>query len=109
MPDLKNFQRIVEWLGVPADDFLDGAVTDSTPPTPAIIARHLRADSRLSEEAAERIAGLVEEMYQKLANTRPALAVHLRSAQTFTPAAGVMLAEILNEMSAALEADEDED
>lgn len=108
VPDLKNFQRIVEWLGVSADNFLEGASADVTPQTPAIIARHLHADSRLSDEAAEQIAGLVDEMYQKLANSRPALAIRLRSAQTFTPAAGVLLAEILSEMSAVLEADENE-
>ena len=101
IPDLKNFQRIVDWLGVPAEYFL---VPDSGMiPTPEAIARHLRSDRYLSTEAAEKIVGAVEEMYREFTASRQALEVHLRSAKTLTPAAGMLLAEVLREMYANLD------
>lgn len=100
LPDLKNFQRIVDWLEVPAERFLE--TPSEVVSTPEIIARHLRSDQRLTHEAAGQIAGLVEEMYRNLASERPRVAVHLRSARTFTPAAGVLLADILSDMQSAL-------
>jgi transcriptional regulator with XRE-family HTH domain len=101
LPDLRNFQRIVDWLEVPAEIFLEPSGDELT--TPAVIARHLRSDQRLSREAASKIAGLVEDMYRNLVE-EPKLAVHLRSAKTFTPAAGVLLSEMLSDMQAALTA-----
>src|ERR1017187_1613674 len=53
LPDLGNFQRIVDWLDVPAERFL-GAPADVIS-TPAVIARHLRSDQRLTREAAAKI------------------------------------------------------
>jgi transcriptional regulator with XRE-family HTH domain len=100
LPDLKNFQRIVDWLEVPAELFLEPAGDDLS--TPEVIARHLRSDLRLTDESASKIAGLVEEMYRKLVGEQPQVAVHLRSAKTFTPAAGVLLSEMLSEMQSAL-------
>jgi transcriptional regulator with XRE-family HTH domain len=100
LPDLKNFRRIVEWLQVPAEMFLEPASDDVS--TPEVIARHLHSDQRLTRPAAAQIASLVEEMYRKLANQQPPVAVHLRSARMFTPAAGALLSEILSEMQAAL-------
>ncbi len=101
VPDLKNFQRVVDWLEVPANSFLDAEV-DRTP-TPEMIARHLRSDRRLSADAAAKIAEIVEDMYRQLVGDRRPLAVHLRSAKTFTPAAGALLSEILHEMQAELD------
>jgi hypothetical protein len=68
--------------------------------TPEVIARHLHSDQRLTRNAAEAIAGLVEEMYHRLAGEQPRMAVHLRSARTFTPATGILLADILSDMQA---------
>jgi len=99
LPDLKNFQRIVDWLEVPAEIFLEPTNEELT--TPEVVARHLRSDQRLSREAALKIAGIVEDLYHSLV-TEPRLSVHLRSARTFTPAAGVLLSEILADMQAAL-------
>ena len=99
MPDLKNFQRIVDWLELPVESFLEETGATSTP---EIIARHLRSDRRLTHEAAITIAELVEEMYHKLVDERPQLAIQLRSAKTFTPAAGALLADILAEMESNL-------
>lgn len=101
LPDLRNFQRIVDWLEVPAGIFLEPSSDELT--TPEVIARHLRSDQRLSREAASEIAGIVEDMYRSLIE-EPRLAIHLRSAKTFTPAAGVLLSEILSDMQAALTA-----
>lgn len=100
LPDLKNFQRIVEWLEVPAERFLEPVGEDVS--TPEVIARHLRSDERLTPEAASTIADFVQEMYRKLVGEQPRVAVHLRSAKTFTPAAGTLLSEILSEMRSAL-------
>lgn len=100
IPDLTNFRRIIDWLDEPAERFLDPAGDASTP---EVIARHLRSDRRLTQEAALELAGVVEEMYRKLVAQRPALSLHLRSAKTFTPGAGALLAEILGEMQANLD------
>lgn len=99
VPDLKNFQRIVDWLQMPAEMFTDA---DGEVSTPEVIARHLRSDRHLTAEAATKIQGMVEEMYRKLAGDRPALAIHLRSSKTFTPKAGAVLADILDDFQSAL-------
>jgi transcriptional regulator with XRE-family HTH domain len=101
VPDLKNFQLIVGWLELPAERFLDAPGDASTP---EVIARHLRADRRLPQDAATKIAELVEEMYHSLIGEQPTLSLHLRSAKTFTPGAGALLADILSEMESNLQA-----
>jgi transcriptional regulator with XRE-family HTH domain len=103
IPDLKNFRLIVDWLEMPAEAFLD---VDTEPSTPRAITRHLLADRQLSRDAATQIAELVEEMYYKLAGERPTVAVHLRSARTFTPAAGALLADVLADMQSSILANE---
>lgn len=103
VPDLRNFQRIVDWLDVPAERFLEP--TEPGPATLRAIVRHLDTDLLLSKEAAAKIASVVEDMYAELAGTHPPVAVQLRSAQTFTPKAGALLNEILEDMIVALEAD----
>lgn len=100
IPDLKNFHLIVAWLDIPAERFFE-RTTDSS--TPEVIARHLRADSRLPESAAAQIAQIVEEMYHKLIAQQPAVSLHLRAAKTFTPRAGALLADILREMQSSLQ------
>ena len=54
--------------------------------------------SRAYSPAAAKIAQAVQEMYDKLAAPTPVLSVHLRSAQTFLPAVGPLLADALKEM-----------
>jgi transcriptional regulator with XRE-family HTH domain len=100
LPDLKNFRRIVDWLEVPAEMFLEP--TDEELSTPEIIARHLRSDARLTPDAASLISKLVEDMYHSVLREQPRVAVRLRSAKTFTPAAGALLAEILGDMQGEL-------
>jgi len=99
VPDLRNLRRIADWLEVPVETFIEPPEEASTP---EVIARHLTSDQRLSPEAATKIAQLVEDMYHQLVSEQPTLAVHLRSARTFTPAVGAALADILREIQAAL-------
>jgi transcriptional regulator with XRE-family HTH domain len=106
LPDLKNYQRLVEWLGVLADTFLETSTPESPAGTLDLVARHFRSDPSLTSEAAEKLTSLVQDMYNKLVTERPRLAVHMRSAKTFTPAAGTLLADILKDMQAALETEE---
>ncbi|MFZ0171872.1 MAG: helix-turn-helix transcriptional regulator [Acidimicrobiales bacterium] len=101
VPDLNNFRRIVEWLELPAERFLEGAGEASTP---EVIARHLRADRRLPADAARQIMEMVEEMYHRLVGEQPTLSLHLRSAKTFTPGASTLLADILSEIHSNLQA-----
>jgi transcriptional regulator with XRE-family HTH domain len=106
VPDLKNFRKIVDWLGLPADAFLF-AEEERSVDAPQLVARQLRADPLLRPEEAERIAAVVEEMYRSLVAERaPVLAVHLRSAKSFTPAAAAALADVLSEMRTRLEREE---
>jgi len=107
VPDLKNFRRIVDWLELPAETFLDQPTAAVT--TTEIIVRHLRSDPRLSGPAVNEIAELVESMYHRLVSERPQVAIHLRAAKTFTPAAGVLLAEILSDIQSGLLASPDPD
>lgn len=102
LPDLKNYQKITDWLGLPADTFLDSSEGQNPLDTPDVIARHLHSDTRLGPAAAAKIAGMVQDMYRSLAAERPAVAVHLRSAKTFTPEAGTLLARMLTEMQEVL-------
>jgi hypothetical protein len=96
----------VDWLGLPSDAFLV-AEEERSVDTPQLIARHLRSDPLLRPEEAERIAAAVEEMYRSLVAERaPVLAVHLRSAKSFTPAAAAAFADVLSEMRTRLEREE---
>ncbi|HUZ56290.1 MAG TPA: helix-turn-helix transcriptional regulator [Streptosporangiaceae bacterium] len=106
LPDLKNYQRLVDWLGVPADTFLETTQPESSAGTLDLVARHFRSDQRLTPDAAAKLTSMVQDMYNKLVSERPRLAVHMRSAKTFTPAAGAVLADILSDMQATLDAEE---
>lgn len=101
MPDLANFQRLIRWLGVSADEFFEP--TESAETTPDAIAEHLRADPTLPPEAASRIAELVKELYASLAVPERRYALHLRASKTFTPAALNILMELLDQMQDGLE------
>ena len=95
LPDLANFRRIVEWLGVDPERFFRPQRL-RTETTVDVIAHHLARDPNLSPAAAERIAGLVQELYQSLARREAKTRVHLRAASTFSPAAAGKLGEILD-------------
>jgi transcriptional regulator with XRE-family HTH domain len=101
LPDLANFRRIVEWLGLPPERFFQPSRV-RTEDTPEVIAHHLARDPNLSAAAAEKIAGLVRELYASLAMTDRSVKVHLRAASTFTPDASRLLSELLGEIQRKL-------
>ncbi len=101
LPDLANFRRIVEWLGLPPERFFQPSRV-RTEDTPEVIAHHLARDPNLSMAAAEKIAGLVRELYASLAMTDRSVKVHLRAASTFTPDASRLLGELLDEIQGKL-------
>jgi transcriptional regulator with XRE-family HTH domain len=101
LPDLANFRRIVEWLGLAPERFFQPAQV-RTVDTPEVIAHHLARDPNLTDAAAEKIAGLVRELYTSLTMTNRTVKVHLRAATTFTPEASRMLGDLLGEIQHAL-------
>ncbi len=100
VPDLPKFKRLVEWCGIDINQFFE--LRERTTATPDVIADHLQADDNLSPEAADRIAGLVQDLYAALARPRQVAAVHLRSAKTFRPAAARQLGSLINDMNKVL-------
>lgn len=98
LPDLENFRRIQTWLG---DSQL---VTRQAISVPELIGAHLRMDPLLPGEAAEKIAGIVKDLYEALSKAPPATPVHLRAARTFTPDAARELGDILGRMYTRLNA-----
>jgi transcriptional regulator with XRE-family HTH domain len=103
LPDLANFRRIVEWLGLPPEMFFQPPRL-RTENTPQIIDHHLRQDPNLTEEAAGQIAGLVRQMYTSLARPPDAVRVRLRAAPTFKPEASRLLGDLLQDMQDKLTA-----
>lgn len=101
LPDLANFRRIVHWLGLPPERFFQPPQM-RTENTPEVIAQQLARDPNLSAAAAEKIAGLVRELYSTLATVDQGVHVHLRAAATFAPGASCKLAALLEQMQRAL-------
>ena len=106
VPDLQKFKRLVEWCGADIQQFFEAQ--ERAAATPELIAELLRADHYLSDEASERIAGIVGELYQALSRPQDFVSVHLRAAKTFRPDAASALGSLLDELNKAL-AEEDED
>ena len=102
IPDIETFSRIARWVGRSPADFLEpGSVTSDS--TPELIEAHLRGDPALSSDAAEAIASMVKDLYDRLARpAEVATAFHLRAASTFRPEASRLFAELLSEMHRAL-------
>lgn len=101
LPDLANFRRIVDWLGVPPERFFQPPQI-RTENTPEVIAYHLSRDPNLTDRAAEKIAGLVRELYASLADVDLGVRVHLRASATFTPEAAQKLGGLLEQMQQKL-------
>ena len=106
LPDLANFTRLVDWLGLPPERFFQPARL-RTESTPDVIAYHLSRDPNLTDAAAEKIAGLVKELYGSLAAHESEVKVHLRAASTFTPQASRTLADLLATMQSRLTASDE--
>jgi transcriptional regulator with XRE-family HTH domain len=103
LPDLANFRRIVAWLGIPPERFFQPPQI-RTENTPDVIAYHLARDPNLTDAAAEKIAGLVRELYTNLATADRGVRIHLRAATTFTPQASRKLGDLLERMQRRLTA-----
>ncbi len=101
LPDLANFTRIVDWLGLSPERFFQPSRL-RTESTPEVIAYHLSRDPNLTDAAAEKIAGLVKELYGSLACRETEVKVHLRAAPTFTPQASRLLSDLLSDMQSRL-------
>ena len=100
VPDLPKFKRLVEWCGVDIKQFFE--IQEKATATTDVIAEHLRADRNLPPEAAERIAGIVGDLYQALARPPADAPVHLRAAKTFRPDAARLLGAMLNDLNESL-------
>ena len=100
LPDLPKFKRLVEWSGADIKQFFE--IEEKAAATTELIAELLRADRNLPPEAAERIAGIVAELYRALARPQEVSAVHLRAAKTFRPEAARALGMLLNDLNDAL-------
>lgn len=101
IPDLANFRRIVEWLGLPPERFFQPS-RQRLESTPDAVAHHLARDPYLMPDAAEHIATLVRDLYRALANPPQQGKVHLRAAGTFVPEAANLLADMLGQMQQQL-------
>ncbi len=100
IPDLPKFKRLVEWCGVDIKHFFE--LKEKAVATTDLIAEHLRSDRNLPAGAAEQIAGIVNDLYQALAQPQKVSAVHLRAATTFRPDAARALGALLNDLHDAL-------
>ena len=100
VPDLPKFKRLVEWCGADVKQFFE--MQERATATTDVIAEHLRADRNLPPKAAERIAGIVGDLYQALVRPQEIAAVHLRAAKTFRPDAARALGALLSDLNQAL-------
>ena len=100
VPDLPKFKRLVEWCGADIADFFEPH--EKATVTTDVIAEHLRLDRNLPPDAADRIAGIVKELYEALARPERVSAVHLRAAKTFRPDAANALGELVDDLHKAL-------
>ena len=100
VPDLPKFKRLVDWCGADIRQFFE--IHERATATTDVIAQQLRADPNLPPDAAERIAGIVDDLYQVLVRPQEITAVHLRAARTFRPEAASALGALLNDLNGAL-------
>lgn len=100
LPDLENYRKLAAWLAPIVDE-----PAEVQAGTIEAITTHLTHDPALRPDDAQRIARMVQDMYDALARPQQVGAVHLRSASTMKPMAGTLLGELLDDMRARLEAD----
>ena len=100
VPDRPKFKRLVDWCGADIQRFFE--IHERSTATTEVIAEQLRADRNLPSDAAERIAGIVDDLYHALARPQEIAAVHLRAARTFRPEAANALGALLGDLNDAL-------
>ena len=101
LPDLANFKRLIVWMGISPEQFFE-LPRVRTESTPDIIAHELARDPNLTPAAAERIAGVVRDLYSSHVQPSRDVQVHLRAASTFTPEAARLLGNILESIQRRL-------
>lgn len=104
-PDLATFLRLCAWLGVEPERLIRPTARRRASAVDHV-AKHLLADPNLSSEAANRIVGVVRDMYRALAAPQPVgdpIAVHLRAATVMRPGVPERLGDLLRDMRSALE------
>jgi transcriptional regulator with XRE-family HTH domain len=110
-PDLATFTSLCVWLGVNPSRFFPAAARRAERPLDHVT-EHLVTDPALTPDAAQRIVGVVRDLYQALAHettdvaSRP-LALHLRGASVMRPGVPERLASLLKDMRTALDAPRD--
>ena len=76
---------------------------ERTAATTDLIAEHIHADANLPDDAADKMPGIVSELYWALARPQEIDAVQLRAAKTFRPEASRSLGELLNDQGIVCE------
>ncbi|MBT3152736.1 helix-turn-helix transcriptional regulator [Streptomyces sp. CHD11] len=101
-PDLASFTALCAWLRLPPSRFFTPVAAREVSPLDQAIT-HLRADPRLSDEAAERISAVLRDLYAALAKdsapAKPAVACHLRASPFLRPGVPARLASLLSDMN----------
>jgi transcriptional regulator with XRE-family HTH domain len=104
-PDLTTFTRLCAWLGVSPGRFFTPVIEREVSPLEEAIT-HLRADPRLSTEAAGKISTVLKDLYAALSRDlepAPVVACHLRASSVMRPGVPGRLASALKDMHAELE------
>jgi transcriptional regulator with XRE-family HTH domain len=105
-PDLTSFTLLSAWLGVSPGAFFRPVTERQVAPIDEAIA-HLTADPRLEPDAASKIADVLRNMYDVLAQApsqSQVVACHLRAASILRPGVPERLNSLLVQMHEQLEA-----
>lgn len=105
-PDLTSFTLLCAWLGVSPGQFFTAVAERQVAPIDEAIA-HLSSDPRLGPDAASKIADVLRNMYDVLANApaqRQVVACHLRAASALRPGVPHRLNTVLGQMHETLAA-----
>jgi transcriptional regulator with XRE-family HTH domain len=66
-PDVDSFAALIHWLGVPADQFLEGGPkTANKAETMAMVSACLRASKTLSPKSLNALEGIITAAYESL-------------------------------------------
>jgi transcriptional regulator with XRE-family HTH domain len=75
-PDVEGFGKMVQWLGVSADDFIARSnarvakAQDNTEDLLVVVSRHLRASKVLDPKSAKALEGIIEAAYKQMKNLK---------------------------------------
>ena len=72
-PDVEGFGKMVRWLGVSADDFIDrpkSRTAKSPEGLLVVVSRHLRASKELDPKSVKALEGIIEAAYRQVKNLK---------------------------------------